>query len=256
MASKLQDLQSRVEKATAAGSGLDNVARRSLHADIELLRLDTGDINDELDELVKRLDLVPVKSSKTLWSTFESALRFCGLFAGFVTFSTTFALPMLMLEPIDNVLVKMKLLTPHTMMSQRIKRFIAKWLTLMSGASYIIEGLDVEFFEKHSVLLTFSHASNLDAFLIAATCPVRCFGLTKKEMFCIPFFSWLAFATGGVPVDRNNREKAIRTLRRASEEAQSTNVCLAIAPEGTRSKTGQMLPFKKGYNMLYKLFAK
>jgi hypothetical protein len=50
---------------------------------------------------------------------------------------------------------------------------------------------------------------------------------------------------GGVPIDRSNREQAVRAIQAAISSAQAGD-CLAIAPEGTRSLSGQILPFKKG----------
>lgn len=67
-----------------------------------------------------------------------------------------------------------------------------------------------------------------------------------QELFVVPFFSWISLAFGGVPVDRNNRERAVNALQRASMAAKNNQICIVIAPEGTRSTTGQLLPFKKG----------
>jgi 1-acyl-sn-glycerol-3-phosphate acyltransferase len=49
-------------------------------------------------------------------------------------------------------------------------------------------------------------------------------------------------AYGNVPIDRKNRNSAVVSLEIATEIADS----VLIAPEGTRSTTGQLLPFKKG----------
>jgi 1-acyl-sn-glycerol-3-phosphate acyltransferase len=69
--------------------------------------------------------------------------------------------------------------------------------------------------------------------------------IAKKELFYVPVFG-KALAEGGfIAIDRQNRAKALDSLRRASDVlASGTHVW--IAPEGTRSKTGQLLPFKKG----------
>lgn len=69
--------------------------------------------------------------------------------------------------------------------------------------------------------------------------------ITKKELFRVPVFG-NALALGGfISIDRSNREAAIKSLERARELlASGTHVW--IAPEGTRSRTGAMLPFKKG----------
>jgi 1-acyl-sn-glycerol-3-phosphate acyltransferase len=54
------------------------------------------------------------------------------------------------------------------------------------------------------------------------------------------------FDVGGfVPVDRSDREKAKESLSRGAASIRSGNSFL-IFPEGTRSRTGQLLPFKKG----------
>src|SRR5262249_41639399 len=51
--------------------------------------------------------------------------------------------------------------------------------------------------------------------------------------------------SGFIPIDRGNRQRAIGSLNTASEHlAQGTYIW--IAPEGTRSRTGQLGPLKKG----------
>jgi 1-acyl-sn-glycerol-3-phosphate acyltransferase len=69
--------------------------------------------------------------------------------------------------------------------------------------------------------------------------------IAKKELFQVPIFG-KALAEGGfIAIDRQNRAAAFRSLQRASDVlASGTHVW--IAPEGTRSKTGRLLPFKKG----------
>lgn len=247
---KLDAISKRVDEAFKASgaSRPDNVLLRSLHADIELFRLDhkEEEFTAELDALVARVDLVPFSRPKRWWDKLEGIYRFSGIAAAFITFSVLCSIPMLLLKPIDDLLVKMGVMRPHNMISEHMKRFLSDWLGRVAGIVYVTEGIDVDFFEKHPVLLTFTHGSNLDAFLLASTCPVRNYALAKKELFCVPFFSWFAFACGGVPVDRNNREKAVLALKRVSDATQDGNICLVIAPEGTRSKSGQLLPFKKG----------
>eukprot|EP01035_Chromulina_nebulosa_P020184 gene20184-26202_t len=108
------------------------------------------------------------------------------------------------------------------------------------------QGLNQSSFNDSCVLLTFSHSSNLDGFLICATCPIRHIAFAKKELFIIPFFSWISLALGGVPVDRQNRERAVKALQRSAMLADDKKICFVIAPEGTRSQSGQLLPFKKG----------
>ncbi len=69
--------------------------------------------------------------------------------------------------------------------------------------------------------------------------------ITKEELFRVPIFGKALAAGGFISIDRSNRHAAIRSLEQAQALlASGTHVW--IAPEGTRSKTGHLLPFKKG----------
>jgi 1-acyl-sn-glycerol-3-phosphate acyltransferase len=69
--------------------------------------------------------------------------------------------------------------------------------------------------------------------------------VAKKELFRVPIFGAAMEAAGFISVDRSNHQRAIASLEKAKRIlAQGINVF--IAPEGTRSKTGELLPFKKG----------
>jgi 1-acyl-sn-glycerol-3-phosphate acyltransferase len=69
--------------------------------------------------------------------------------------------------------------------------------------------------------------------------------ISKKELFHVPVFGGALEASGFIAIDRSDRNAAIRSLQRARDLlASGTHVW--IAPEGTRSPTGALLPFKKG----------
>jgi 1-acyl-sn-glycerol-3-phosphate acyltransferase len=69
--------------------------------------------------------------------------------------------------------------------------------------------------------------------------------IAKRELFHVPIFGGALAAAGFVAIDRRDRNAALRSLQRARDLlASGTHVW--IAPEGTRSRTGELLPFKKG----------
>ena len=69
--------------------------------------------------------------------------------------------------------------------------------------------------------------------------------IAKKELFAFPIFGNALKIAGFVQIDRENRNVAIRNLDQA-RDLLSTGTHVWIAPEGTRSASGQLGPFKKG----------
>lgn len=90
-----------------------------------------------------------------------------------------------------------------------------------------------------------NHQSHFDIPVLfqALRIPLRM--VAKAELFRIPFMSGAMRAAGFVEVDRKNRASAISTLTSARDKLSDT-VSIWIAPEGTRSITGKLGPFKKG----------
>ncbi|MEZ4297967.1 MAG: lysophospholipid acyltransferase family protein [Polyangiaceae bacterium] len=69
--------------------------------------------------------------------------------------------------------------------------------------------------------------------------------VAKKELFQVPVFGRAMETAGIVRVDRNDREKAVASLHSAVAQLRRGRH-IYIAPEGTRSPTGELRPFKSG----------
>jgi 1-acyl-sn-glycerol-3-phosphate acyltransferase len=73
--------------------------------------------------------------------------------------------------------------------------------------------------------------------------------LGKKEVFKYPIFGYGIRLIGVVPVDRSNSPAAVESARLATENLRRGK-SYVVYPEGTRSKDGRLLPFKKGAFMM------
>lgn len=69
--------------------------------------------------------------------------------------------------------------------------------------------------------------------------------VAKKELFKVPGWAQAMRLSGFVELDRSDRDRAIASLGNA-ELALRQGTSIWIAPEGTRSRDGTLLPFKKG----------
>jgi 1-acyl-sn-glycerol-3-phosphate acyltransferase len=97
-----------------------------------------------------------------------------------------------------------------------------------------------------SRILVMNHQSMLDMLAIAALNPPGLMALGKKEFVWMPFIGWAWWALGQAFVDRGDRRRAQESLstvaRRMGEQVRS----VVVFPEGTRSRSGQLQPFKMG----------
>ncbi len=96
-----------------------------------------------------------------------------------------------------------------------------------------------------SFVIMSNHQSLYDIPVLFQSLERRLRMVAKTELFRIPVWSTAMRAAGFVEVDRQNRERAIASLNRA-KRALAEGTSIWIAPEGTRSDTGKLGPFKKG----------
>lgn len=107
-----------------------------------------------------------------------------------------------------------------------------------------IEG--AEFSNKRAIYIS-NHASPLDIFLIMWLTPKGTVGIAKKEIIWYPLFGQLYVLANHLRIDRSNQTAAIASMKEAAHAIIDNNLSLVIFPEGTRSRSGRLLPFKKGF---------
>jgi 1-acyl-sn-glycerol-3-phosphate acyltransferase len=115
---------------------------------------------------------------------------------------------------------------------------------MVSGITFRVAGAEHLPVDRAAVYCA-NHQSNVDPPLLFEALHPRMHILYKEEINRIPLLA-RAFRMGGfIPVDRRNKEAAMRSITAGAESIRAGNSFL-IFPEGTRSPTDDLLPFKKG----------
>lgn len=96
-----------------------------------------------------------------------------------------------------------------------------------------------------------NHASFFDPPLLISTLPSHPVFMAKKELACIPFLGWVIWLAGFIFVDRSNGARAVASLKAAARQVREGQ-SIAAFPEGTRTRNGDLLPFKRGVFALAK----
>ena len=130
-----------------------------------------------------------------------------------------------------------------------VARVWCRWVLWASGTRVRIEGYE-NIHEERPQVIASNHQSWYDVFALAANMPGSFKFVAKKELGRIPFFGWGWRAAGHISVDRSDTQSAIRSLEKAKQTMLREHAKVVIFPEGTRSPTGELLPFKKGAFML------
>ncbi len=95
-------------------------------------------------------------------------------------------------------------------------------------------------------IFIFNHQSKADVMILAKLIRRDMGGVGKKEIKEIPILGKLMEWGGTVFVDRADGKSAIKAMEPLVEAIQKEGKSICIAPEGTRSLTPKLEPFKKG----------
>ena len=119
------------------------------------------------------------------------------------------------------------------------------WLALtLAGIRYRVTGRE-HIPRGRAVVFCSNHQSNVDPPVLFQALHRRLHILYKAELSKLPVLGKVLQIGGFIPVPRENRDEAFRAIERAADSIRSGNSFL-IFPEGTRSRTDDLLPFKKG----------
>ena len=129
---------------------------------------------------------------------------------------------------------------------------ISAWIIRLSTFYTVeIEGEE----DPQAQMFLLNHQSDLDIGIMETITSRDLAWVAKKELFDTPFFGLALRLPKDIAVERESKTALVKLLRDAKERLDQGRV-ITIFPEGTRSTSGKMLPFKSGAKMVadkYKL---
>ena len=128
--------------------------------------------------------------------------------------------------------------------SQKIVAHFFRVMLLICGVKVDIRGLE-NVPEDEAVLFMANHRGYFDIISVYATVPVLVGFIAKKEVKKIPSIGvWMKYINC-LFLDRDDKKQGLKTILEAIENVKN-GYSMFIMPEGSRSKSYEMLPFKKG----------
>ncbi len=104
---------------------------------------------------------------------------------------------------------------------------------------------------KKKYIIVLNHSAMIDIpslYLI----PLNFRWVSKREVFKIPFFGQFLLLHGDIPIDRGHGSEALEQMITKGRHWTNLGVSVAVFPEGTRSKDGEIHRFKTGAFVLAK----
>jgi 1-acyl-sn-glycerol-3-phosphate acyltransferase len=144
--------------------------------------------------------------------------------------------------------IPLSFLPPRGEWALRIGRLWAHIILAASGVR--VRVLHPERLPKEgSFVVAPNHESFYDILVLFAAVPLSLRFLAKRNLFRLPFLGWAIAAAGFVPVDRGDRGRSAATIDTALRRLAKGR-SLIVFPEETRTRTGELLPFKAGAAVL------
>ena len=127
----------------------------------------------------------------------------------------------------------------------RVAMWIANAGVRAAGIRVEVTGLEHVPADRPSIYMS-NHVSNLDPPVLLPMLPGRSSVLLKKELMNIPILGRAMRLGQFVPVERGGSRDAAQASVIAAGEALKSGLHILVFPEGTRSRDGRLMTFKKG----------
>jgi 1-acyl-sn-glycerol-3-phosphate acyltransferase len=124
-------------------------------------------------------------------------------------------------------------------------RLWARMLLGIAGARVRVTGLE-KIDLQQSYVITPNHVSYMDTPALLANVPLNFRFLAKKGLFQVPFIGSHLEKAGHIAVPLDDPRAALKVLSTAGKAMKERGQSMLVFPEGGRSESGQMQPFKDG----------
>lgn len=126
----------------------------------------------------------------------------------------------------------------------RIVQAVFKFILWISGVKLTVIG-EEKVPKDVPVLYVANHRSMYDILLTYSRCPRLTGYVAKKEVLKVPLLRDWMKKLYCLFLDRDNPREGLKTILTGIDQVKN-GISICIFPEGTRSRTGEMLPFKEG----------
>ena len=136
------------------------------------------------------------------------------------------------------------LITRDTRVLFRVGFWITRVGLRLVGVRVALVGIDR--LPQGASIVMANHSSNLDPDVLLPALPGHVVIYLKESLMRIPLLGYAMRLAGFIPVRRDGTVESAKAASDAAKQALEQGSCLVIFPEGTRSRDGSLLPFKKG----------
>jgi 1-acyl-sn-glycerol-3-phosphate acyltransferase len=123
-------------------------------------------------------------------------------------------------------------------------RVWSRLILITSGIRVRVEGRE-NVSPNGTTIFCVNHQSAMDIPILFVHLPVQFRFVAKRSLFNMPFMGWHLRRSGHIPVERDRPREALKSLEQAAQKVREGK-SVVLFPEGHRSRTGQMGPFKAG----------
>jgi len=147
--------------------------------------------------------------------------------------------------PVALVLIPFTVLTGNVIPLYRTSIWIVRTAYSLAGIQVVSEGQD-NVPANTACIFMCNHLSNLDPPALLPQIPGRTAAFFKRSLMKIPALGYAMRLAGFVPVSRDGSVQGAQESVAAARKVLEQGIHITTFVEGTRSKDGRLLPFKKG----------